>query len=160
MPRVTGVRRKKIFRRVFVSIGCVLLGLPLIIGAVLYRTFSNEPFMDDGPFTGRFRSNCNLSNPNGTLELPDRSLIQVFNPTTETESPTVRRLTRDGSVSWCIYADGHEKTQVFSLNLSSAQKDYEDRLVVKGVVHWTFGRERTLWYLSRNGDLINYWYSW
>ena len=116
--------------------------------------------MDDGPFKGKVRNDCKLSEPDSSLELPDGTLIEVYLPTREGESPTVRHINTSGSVNWCIFANGYENTSVTSIKFHSVQSHQYNKYLIKGVVKWTYGNERTLWYLKSNGELINYWYSW
>lgn len=128
-------------------------------GVFIYK-ISNEPFMDDGPFVGIKTNECDLSNPHSSLNLPNSAVIESFLPKNEGEAPIVRYRNDKGLISWCIYANGYENTSVASIEFYSVQSHGYDDYLVKGMVHWTYGRERTLWYLSTDGSLINYWYSW
>ncbi len=140
---------------------CVILIIVtgLLIGVFFYK-LSNEPFFDDGPFAGIKRMDCILSNPDNSIELPDGAKLEVYQPEHEQQSPTVRYITANGLVSWCLYADGYEQTQVKSIEFHSVHLSSYNGYLVKGLVDWTYGREKTLWYLNARGELEHYWYSW
>jgi hypothetical protein len=74
-------------------------------------------------------------------------------------APVVRYLDKDGHSVWCINADGSPGTVVRAVRFRRS-RNWFFLVIVSGTVDWTYGRERTLWYLSGAGVLREYWYSW
>jgi hypothetical protein len=62
-------------------------------------------------------------------------------------------------VRWCIYAEGYPETRVDRLRFRSS-KAIIRRDVIDASVQWTYGDERALWFIGRDGALNEYWYSW
>ena len=116
--------------------------------------------MDDGPFLGTTRNDCEVNNPSSELIINEKYTLQSFNSKAKDESPTVRLLGPSQEILWCIYADGYEKTYVYEANFSSSKEIGYDKILIKGSVHWTYGHERAMWYIDNDGKLLEYWYSW
>ena len=86
--------------------------------------------------------------------------LEVFDPQNESEAPIVSLRTNAGDTLWCIWASAYEGTSVDKIRFRAYQKLPFLRPRVTGLVEWTYGHERTLWYLDSRGDLVEYWYSW
>jgi hypothetical protein len=155
LARAVSVMRK---RRHFGKTGIALVILFFAGGVALRESLWFSPMLDDGPFRG---SPC-LASPAGT---PDQRFsvgdgwLEVFDARGSMGAPIVRYVDRTGHSSWCIAAEGHEKTVVSTIRFRQTRNWYFRRIVV-GDVRWTYGHERTLWYLDRSGALHEYWYSW
>jgi hypothetical protein len=51
-------------------------------------------------------------------------------------------------------------TQVFSIRFRDYRRIPFTRYRVVGLVDWTYGKEATWWFISKDGELEEYWYSW
>jgi hypothetical protein len=93
--------------------------------------------------------------------MPGGRTLEVFDSATREQSPIVAMRTSQGDVLWSIYADGQPNTKVHSIRFDGHQSSFPRRgRTVVGFVHWTYGRELTIWRLSPSGHLREYWYSW
>jgi len=141
-----------------------ILGIAAIIAIVFAAMFIykilNEPFMDDGPFLGITRNSCELSKPYSAVTLPNGATLESFLPTNTETAPTVLLRTKTGAIKWCIYVNGFEKSSVKSIKFHTVQSHGFNKSLVKATVDWTFGNERSLWYLDSQNQLIHYWFSW
>ena len=153
------MKLKRIIKLVLLILLSVLLIAGIAFTFFIYK-ISNEPFMDDGPFTGATRKDCQLNNPNSEIKIYEKYTLQSFNSKAKDESPTVRLLGPSQEILWCIYANGYKETDVYEVSFSSSKEVGYDRILVKGGVYWTYGHERALWYINNDGKLLEYWYSW
>lgn len=119
-----------------------------------------DPFVDDGPFHGVPRDHSHLQKPIQTFSVYSGNQFEVYPKLPEDPAPTVLLRAGDGSVKWCVYAVGQEETVVDSIRFSSLRKNPFGRPCVLGTVKWTFGNERTLWFINKNGELVEYYFSW
>lgn len=121
------------------------------------------PVWDDGPFRGVA---CDvapgpLDAPLDMLELIGGGRLESHPVEPGVNAPRVVLRARDGSVAWCIRAQGQEGTQVTELHFDDARLTVMPGYhVVTGRVVWTYGHERTTWWLRPDGSLVQYWYSW
>lgn len=153
------MKLKRIIKAVFYIALAVLLIAGIAFAIFIYK-ISNEPFMDDGPFTGTARNDCELNSPSSEIIINDNYTLQSFNSKVKDESPTVRLVGPSQEILWCIYADGYKETYVYEVSFSSSKEVGYDRILVKGGVYWTYCHERALWYINKDGKLLEYWYSW
>jgi hypothetical protein len=138
----------------------VLLGLGL---SSALRACLSYPFLDDGRFRG---AACETApgahdEPADTLELLGGSRLESYPPAPGANAPRVVLRRPDGSLGWCVRAEGQAGTEVRALHFEDASVTVmPGHHVVTGMVDWTFGEERTTWWLRADGALAQYWYSW
>jgi len=117
---------------------------------------------NDGPFHGRPRGEAPTRPPDQVFPLYHRFSLEVYNAMTNEPAPTV--LLRDGNtkIKWCIYAiaDDMTNTVVKTIHFRTWRHYPFKEPRVRGLVCWTYGHEGTWWFISREGDLKEYWYSW
>lgn len=147
----------------FFKISFLLISLSvfiLIVGLLFFKFyFSWRPFMDDGPFYGEMLKECPSDDMVSVFDVDGEFKIQVFTDKENLNPPIVSMKNAQGNVVWCLSAKGNEGAKVNDLKFISYKKN-DNAFVVKGVVNWTFGDKRTLWYFDKSGRLINYYYSW
>jgi hypothetical protein len=134
----------------------------IFVAAVGLYTLLLNPFMDDGPFHGKARESAPVRHPDQVFNVYDRFTIEVYDPETDEPAPTVLLRDKDSHIKWCVYAvaDGYTNTAVRSIRFSRWDPFPFWKPRVFGVVDWTFGSESSCWFISRNGELKAYWYSW
>jgi hypothetical protein len=150
---------KRLLRRLLIALlGAAGALAALFITLVWWRTWN--PAFDYGPYTGV---------PHPT---PDVKPLQEFPvwagrrlvvyPRADGDLAPVVALKQDGArVVWSIEARGKDGCQVNSLRFDSYSTLPWIWPRVVGLVDWNCGgREQTVWKLSRDGTLMEYWYSW
>ncbi len=141
-------------------IGGVFLAVLLIVVIAAWYILPLGPLFDDGPFHGSPTSAINGRQPDQSMPIWGGSTLEVFDSTAEGVSATVQLRSTDGAVQWAILADGHKPGDVRSVRFSNAHRSFVRSGTVHGVVDWTFGREACYWFITGNGKLRDYWYSW
>jgi hypothetical protein len=146
--------RRKIFRRLWLVLG----GAFLLLAGAIVEAGHTMPFFDDGPFAGEA---C-AAEPQGAADqvfpVADGKL-ESFDAVERGETAVVRFVEGNGRTLWCVRASGYPSTSVSAVRFHRSRNQLF-RIVVAGTVAWTYGQERTLWYLSSGGMLREYWYSW
>ena len=140
------------------------MGVALLIGApalFLYWGMWNS-WMDDGPFHGRPRADCTElgRTPDQTYSLGGDRQLESYDASATGESATVLLRSPRGEVQWCVYADGHRQGDTARVRFGTHRGGVIRDITVRGSVRWTFGDERSLWKLGKDGALQAYWYSW
>lgn len=133
------------------------IGLVVISIAIFIWQRPWFPFMDDGPFKGVQAQQVPSRNPDQVYPFSSYKLA-VFNSTAGQKEPIVVLSDTKGQVKWSIYATGMKNTEVYSVEF------VEHRTIlsttVRGRVKWTYGNEATWWFITADGELEEYWYSW
>jgi hypothetical protein len=119
-----------------------------------------QPFMDDGPFLGVAREAPPQLTPKQVFPIFDGMSLEVYPRTENDPAPTVLLRNSDGTLKWCVYALGQENTQVGSIEFKDLHSGWLTHPAAVGLVDWTYGVERTIWMIDKNGRLKGYWYSW
>ena len=138
----------------------VLRTLTLFIGIVIAILIWQRPwypFMDDGPFQGVKIQKLPERTPDQIYPFEEYRLI-VYNATQTQKAPIVALSDKGGNTKWIIYATGMEGTEVSAVEFSDHRTIFST--TIRGVVVWSFGAETTLWYIGRDGELEEYWFSW
>jgi len=125
-----------------------------------YRAWN--PWIDNGPFHGVRRSDIPKGEPNQTLQIYDGLELQVFDPNEDEQAPTVLLTKPPDEVLWCIYAvaDDMTGTTVRTIRFKDWRHFPFKRPRVYAIIEWTFGHEASWWFISKEGRLEEYWYSW
>ena len=118
------------------------------------------PMFDDGPFHGTATSPVNGRQPDQSTKIWGASTLEVYDPTAEGVSAIVQLRRGDGSVQWSVFAEGSGSGNVRSVRFTSAHRGLTRTGTVRGDVDWAFGREACNWYITGNGNLRDYYYSW
>lgn len=139
--------------RALVAVG----GVTLIAIIILLWHWSWSPVFDDGPFYGIQSTECSDREPDQTLEIWRGLRLLVFDPEPAEPAPLVSLHDRSGVEKWCIRATASEHSEVRRLRFLDSAWFWPR---VRGRVDWTYGRERSIWFLDREGELREYWYSW
>ena len=138
----------------------LLLAVPLLIFlAFELTTLQFSPF-DDGPFHGCPTSPVNGRQPDQSTPIWGACTLEVYDPRQESDSAIVQLRRSDGSVQWSIFADGHDSGDVRSVRLTSVHRRLMRTGAVRGEVDWAYGREACIWFITGNGNLRDYYYSW
>ena len=118
------------------------------------------PFMDDGPFIGSARTTFPEGKADQEFKIYAGNTLYVYDPREGEPAPTVALRDSRNEIRWCIYATGMEGTTVHKLRFTSFRRFpfFDPR--VRGYVEWTFGHEAMWWFISSDGKLKEYWYSW
>ncbi|MBF5045217.1 hypothetical protein FGE12_22625 [Aggregicoccus sp. 17bor-14] len=141
-----------------------LVVVALLVSApalLLYWRMWN-PWLDDGPFRGRARSDCAQlgRTPDQLYPLGGDRQLESYDASATGESATVLLRTSRGEVQWCVYADGHQQGDTARVRFLAHRGGVIRDITVRGSVRWAFGDEATWWKLGRDGALQAYWYSW
>ena len=139
-----------------ISLGA-LLGLVVISIAIFIWQRPWYPFMDDGPFKGEPVNQLPSRSPD-QVYLLSKYKLEVFNRAPNQKAPIVVLRDSNDQVKWSIYATGMNNTEVQSIEFIDHRTILST--TVRGTVKWTYGNEATWWYVSRDGELEEYWYSW
>ena len=151
--------RRTIKRLLIGLIGVFGLGLiALVVLAWYYLPLG--PFLDDGPFRGAPTAAIEDHTPDQSFGIFNGFTLEVFDPVSEGASPVVQLRDRTGAVRWAIHADGHDPGDVASIRFTDAHRGLARSGTVHATVHWTFGQEGSSWYITGDGELRDYWYSW
>jgi hypothetical protein len=149
---------KKIFLITLVSSTSIVVLICIALSAFIW--WYGWPSMDDGPFHGEV---CELNpkeKPDQTFNLWDGLKLEVHNKNKWIKAPVVTLKKSTGEKLWSIYATAYEQTQVDAIEFKEYSGYPFKTPRIKGIVYWTFGAEATWWYIKRNGELKEYWYSW
>ena len=146
----------KILKWLAISLGA-LLGLVVISLAIVIWQRPWFPFMDDGPFKGEPVNQLPSRSPDQVYFL-NRYKLEIFNRAQNQKAPIVVLRDSDDQEQWSIYATGMNNTEVQSIEFIDHRTILST--TVRGTVKWTYGNEATWWYVSRDGELEEYWYSW
>ena len=119
-----------------------------------------RPMFDDGPFHGSPTSAVNGRQPDQSTQIWGACTLEVYDPTAEGVSAIVQLRRRDGSVQWAVFADGFNSGDVRSVRFTSAHRGLTRTGTVLGVVDWPFGHELCRWFITGNGNLRDYYFSW
>jgi hypothetical protein len=137
------------------------LGLGIVFVLFVAASEAVTPMMplQHGPFHGRHRTGCeSLGAPGSAVAIGRGRRIEAFARRPADPAPTVRLVSRDGRVEWCIYATVEER-EVQALRFDRAHTTLVGGAVVVGRVQWTYGNEAAWWYLSPFGGLRAYFFS-
>ena len=118
------------------------------------------PWLDDGPFKGVAVTAPDTQQADQIFPIFNGMTLEIYDPENEDASPIVQLRKQDGAVRWSIRADGWEAGDVESIRFEQAEKGFGRCGTVYGVVKWTYGTEATHWFITSNGDLRDYYYSW
>lgn len=118
------------------------------------------PLFDDGPFHGSPTASVADRTPDQSFSIYNGMALEVFDPLAENESPIVQLRQSDGSVRWSIFADGFEQGDVDSVRFTESSKGLARSGTVHADVEWTYGHEGSMWFITKEGDLRDYWFSW
>ena len=145
-------------KKVLIGSGFIILAGGILFSILLFIR-SAPSFMDDGPFHGEA---C-ITVPN----IPSDQIFRIWNNMTlkiydkkANLKSAVILLEKENKVLWCIYASGHDSSEVRSVRLSRKHAFLTSRPRVIGRVDWTYGNEAAWFFIAGNGELIEYWYSW
>lgn len=114
----------------------------------------------DGPFHGRVLFSMPSMNPIQTFHLDDSLILNVFQPSNETESPVVSLSHKDGTVKWIISADGYRLGDTRKVEFEKFHPSLFGGVTAQGTVTWAYGTENMWWSFSSDGSLKHYCYSW
>lgn len=128
--------------------------------AVAWYVFPLGPFLDDGPFHGTPTATVTDRAPDQSFPIYNGMTVETFDPTAAGESPTVQLRQHDGAIRWAVRADGHEPGDVATIRFQRHTLGLTRSGTVYAQVEWTYGHEAAYWYITRNGDLRDYYYSW
>lgn len=137
----------------------VVVFLIILLLAITGYLFLKNLNLNDGPFYGERREECDLINPNSTLELSEGIRLESF-PRGENERSATIRLIKHNTIAWCIYAHAYSHSYVDKIDFHSLSNESYNNIKIEGSVHWTHGYEASIWHIDNNGELIEYWYSW
>lgn len=151
-----GAKEKRVLKWVG---GALAVGV-LLIAITAWYFLPLPPMFDDGPFHGTPTAAINDRSPDQSTPIWGGRTLEVFDPPTESSSPTVQLRRRDGSIQWAILADGHEPGDVSSVRFTSMRRGMARTGTVYGAVKWTYGHEGSTWFITGSGELRGYWYSW
>jgi len=142
-----------------VAVVSVLAICIVALGALIwYRSWN--PFMDDGPFHGTPCDAPPSRSPEQTFAIPNSLLLESYDRANGEAAPVVLLRHTGGRVEWCIRAVAVEGTEVRSVRFNSYRGFPFQRPRVRGTVDWTYGHEGAWWFISRDGILEEYWFSW
>jgi hypothetical protein len=127
-------------------------------GLLFWRTWN--PFIDDGPFRGQPRAEAPDRPPDQRFSLYHRFTLEVYDTVADEPAPTVLLKGEDSNVKWCIYATAYPGSSVASIRFDSWRHFPFFQPRVLALVDWTYGHESSWWFISRDGELEQYWYSW
>ncbi len=116
--------------------------------------------MDDGPFIGTARTACPDTNPDQVFRIYGGNTLYVYDPKQRETAPTVALRNNKSELKWCIYATGMKDTTVRKLRFTAYRSLPFSKPRIRGYVEWAFGHEGMWWFISSEGDLKEYWYSW
>jgi len=157
---ILGLVGMAIFRRRVSRTAAVTLVSLFVVTAVLCWDEAHKPFLDDGPFHGRACSTIPSSPPDQQVQLARHGfVIQTWDRGPGRPAPIVLLRDRSGATKWCIYAEAYPETEVERLRFGTSGGLFMGA-TVDASVRWTYGDERSLWFISNTGSLQEYWYSW
>lgn len=136
----------------------MIVAVGALFSLVWYRSWT--PFMDDGPFHGAACSGSPQRSPDQTFALPNSLLLESYDRKPGEASPAVLLRDSNHEVKWCIRASAVEGTEVRSIRFDSYRSFPFARPRARGIVDWTYGHETTWWFISSDGVLEEYWFSW
>jgi len=116
--------------------------------------------MDDGPFHGTPCEAVPTRPPDQKFALFEWLVLESYDRAEGESAPVVVLRKTDGQVRWCIHAVAVERTEVRSVRFDSYRGFPFQRRRVRGRVDWTYGNESTWWFISKDGTLEEYWFSW
>lgn len=135
-----------------------MLGLISIIIAWYFLPL--PPLFDDGPFTGTPTQEIINRAPHQVFRIWGGQVLEVFDSESENVSAIVQLRHSDNSVLWAILADGHNGGDTKSIRFKEVHRGLFRSGTVVGTVNWTYGNERSFWFITGSGPLRDYWYSW
>jgi hypothetical protein len=118
------------------------------------------PFLDDGPFHGVAAPPIVDRLPSQSFAIFNGFALEVFDPSEEGVSPVVQLRDQSDAIRWAIRADGYKSGDVQSMRFTNSHRGIARSGAVEGWVQWTYGREYSVWFITGNGKLRDYWYSW
>jgi hypothetical protein len=150
---------------------CVLVNIMLIFMALRWWVLWGPSDMqgDDDYYLGKTRQTPPpAGQPRQVFPLYNRFTLEVYDPATNEPAPTVLLRDQDGRMKWCIYAcyaclacPDEREALVKDVSFTAWRRWPFKELRVRGRALWRFGDQRTLWYLTEDGDLKGYWFcSW
>jgi len=116
--------------------------------------------MDDGPFHGTAVAPVDGREPSQKLAVFNGFVLEVFDPFEAGVSPVVQLRDQSGAVRWAIQADGHKSGDVQSVRFEGSRRGFTRSGTVEATVQWTYGQEYSVWHITGDGDLRDYWFSW
>jgi hypothetical protein len=118
------------------------------------------PFLDDGPFHGTPVAPVDGRQPSQAFDIFNGFTLEVFDPSEEGVSTVVQLRDKSRTIRWAIQADGHEPGDVQSVRFERFRRGLARSGTVEGSVQWTYGHEYSVWFITGDGELRDYWYSW
>ena len=138
---------------------CVLCVIFTLYFFLWWRTWN--PFSDDGHFHGKPRESVPARHPDQVYSLYDRFTLEVYDATADDPAPTVLLKDKNSKIKWSIYALADDMDASVKSIRFHRWKHFPFREPrVFGIVDWTFGHEGAWWFISKEGELKEYWYSW
>ena len=116
--------------------------------------------MDDGPFHGAPCEGLPARPPDQTFSLPDSVTLESFDRGDGEVAPAVLLRDSKGQVKWCVRAIAVEGTEVRSVRFDSYRGFPFSVPRARGIVDWTYGHEATWWFITKDGTLEEFWFSW
>ncbi len=152
--------KRHALKQLLMGCACALaLGMMLACGAAWYY-FPFGPLFEDGPFHGTPTTAIADGQPDQSMQIFNGFTLESFDALTDDTSAIVQLRQSDGSIRWAIYADGFEPGDVRSVRFNSYRYALMRCGRVYGSADWTYGNEAAYWFITGNGDLRDYWYSW
>jgi hypothetical protein len=147
--------------RTFKRLASAVLAIGFVVTASLawyYLPFG--PFLDDGPFHGVAAVPIDDRSPSQRIAIFDGFTLEVYDPSEVGVSPVVQLRDQTNAIRWTIHADGHESGDVQSIRFDNSNRGIARSGMVEGSVKWTYGHEYSVWFITGDGELRDYWYSW
>jgi hypothetical protein len=151
--------RKTFKRLVLAFLGISAIGF-IVLASLGWYYLPLGPFLDDGPFHGTVAKPIDHREPSQTFDIFNGFILEVFDPAEEGVSPIVQLRDQSHAIRWAIHADGYESGDVRSLRFDNSNRGIARSGIVEGSVQWTYGHEHSVWYITGDGELRDYWYSW
>jgi hypothetical protein len=134
----------------------------LSVSPFLWWRIWNPPF-DSGPYVGINRLDAPGRPPDQSMAIYSGFTIETYDPQPQETAPTVRLLRPDGTVEWSIFAVPYPRRAdmpVWRIRFTDSRSWPFRRARVIGRVDWAKGGEVCWWFISIDGHLEEYWYSW
>lgn len=142
---------------------CILSFVVFIIitTGLITLSLTRSPF-DDGPFIGTTYTQSIEGKPDSTVKLGNKYILEAYNRKQNT--PVLALRGKDGVLLWSKLltvsnVENFENCKVGELHLANGWKTFNG-YHVKGWVRWTYGAEAANFYLSKDGDLKEFYLSW
>ena len=151
---------RQTIKRLALAFVAVVAGGLVVLSALVWHYFPLGPLFDDGPFHGVATAPVAGRAPEQTFNIFNGFALEVFDPAAEGVSPVVQLRDPSGAIRWAIRADGYESGDVRSIRFTNYRRGLARSGAVEGSVRWTYGHEYSVWFITGDGQLRDYWYSW